>query len=423
MSNRKGHILILVENLPVPFDRRVWMESSTLTAAGYKVSVISPCPPEELEQPNRVIDGIHVYRYPMPAPTRGKLSFVREFLYCLYQTAKLTRRIWKEDCFDVIQSCNPPDTFWYIARQYKKHGVKFVFDHHDLCPELYESKYARQDFMWKALLWLEKKQFETADAVIATNESYKQIALTRGGKRDQEVAVVRSGPRLELFKAVSPDEKLRRGRRYMGVYLGVMGVQDGVDYALRAIRHALDAGLTDTCFTFIGKGDAFDGLLQLAEELRLLQDGTVLFTGRTPDDELRQYLSTADFGIAPDPKDPLNDKSTMNKIVEYMAMGLPIVSFDLEESRFSAGGAAVYVPENDTRKLGEAIVALIAEPARRAEMKEIGIRRVSECLSWEHSEKVLLAFYSRLLNKSAAEDPGAESAFSSAILPQSGMQI
>ncbi len=397
MTARKGHILILVENLPVPFDRRVWMESTSLTEAGYKVSVISPCPPEDAAEPNKVIDGIHVYRYPMPKETKSKFSFVQEFWYCLKQTEKLTRQIWQEDRFDVIHSCNPPDTFWWIARKYKKHGVKFVFDHHDLCPELYESKYNRRDVLWRALCWMEKQQFNTADAVIATNESYREVALSRGGKSPDKVAIVRSGPRLDRFQPVPPEPELKRGRKYMGVYLGVMGVQDGVDYAVRAVRHALDAGLKDTCFTFVGKGDAFDDLQVLAAKLGLIDDGTVVFTGRVSDLDLRRYLSTADFAIAPDPKDPLNDLCTMNKIIEYMAMGLPIVSFDLKESRFSAQEAAVYVPNNDEQAMGRAIVDLVNNPEQRHVMRQAARERITNGLSWEYSRGVLIDFYDELL--------------------------
>jgi glycosyltransferase involved in cell wall biosynthesis len=377
------------------------MESTTLHEAGYKVSVISPCPPNEPE-PDKVIDGIHVYRYPPPLETSGKLSFFREFWYCLRQTDQLTRRIWNEDRFDAIHSCNPPDTFWLIGRKYKRFGVKYVFDDHDLCPELYESKYGHKGFLWKCLRWMERKQFDTADGVIATNESYKEVATTRGGKKPEDVVVVRSGPRLELFKPVPPNISLKRGRKHMGVYLGVMGVQDGVDYALRAVRAALDAGLTDTSFTFVGKGDAYDSLNELAEQLNLTADGTVLFTGRLSDADLLEYLSSADFGLAPDPKDPLNNVSSMNKIVEYMAMGLPIVSFDLKESQFTAQEAAVYVPNNDEKLFGQAMIDLIADPARRARMRKIALERVEKCLGWEHSSETLLSFYGGLIGKQGA---------------------
>lgn len=395
---RKGHILILVENLPVPFDRRVWMESIALTEAGYKVSVISPCPPNELDEPDKVIEGISVYRYRMPKPTKSKFSFLQEFWYCYQQTKKLARRIWNEDRFDVIHSCNPPETFWKIAKPYKRRGVKFVFDHHDLSPELYESKFNRRDAFWKGLLWMEKKQFQTADAVIATNESYKEVAVSRGGKKPDQVAVVRSGPMLSRFTRVEPDPNLKRGREYLAVYLGVMGSQDGVDYAIRAIRHAVDKGLSNTSFTFIGSGDSFDDLVALSKELKL--EEYIEFTGRVSDEDLKRLLCTADLGIAPDPKNPLNDVSTMNKIVEYMAMSLPIVSFDLKESKYSAGEAAIYVANDDVEQMGETIIQLLSDPQKRKAMGEIGRQRVETMLAWDYSRKVLVQFYDKLLGVS-----------------------
>jgi glycosyltransferase involved in cell wall biosynthesis len=393
-GTRRGHIVILVENLPVPFDRRVWMESLALTEAGYKVSVVCPQPPND-DREHLVLEDVNIYRYRPPAPTESKFSFVREFAYCYWQTRKLVARIWRDDRFDVLQTCNPPDTFWYLAKPYKRKGVKFVFDHHDLCPELYESKYQRRDFMYRALCWLERQQFATADAVIATNESYKDVALRRGRKKSEDVAVVRSGPVLAKFRRVEPDPALRRGRKFLCVYLGVMGAQDGVDYALRAIRHAVDAGQTDASFAFIGSGDEFHRLVTLTSELGL--KNYVEFTGRISDDELRLYLSTADLGLAPDPKNPLNDVSTMNKIIEYMAMGIPIVSFDLKESRCSAEEAAVYVPNNDERAMGATIRSLLADPPRRRSMSEFGMMRVRQVLAWDHSRTVLLDFYDRLL--------------------------
>lgn len=396
----KGHILILVENLPVPFDRRVWMESLALTEAGYKVSVISPCPPTESEEPDKVIEGISVYRYPMPAPTKSKLSFLREFYYCYRQTQKLVEHVWKIDPFDVIHTCNPPDTFWKIARAYKKRRVKFVFDHHDLCPELYESKFQRRDFFYKALLWFERKQFETADAVIATNESYKEVAIQRGGKRPDQVTVVRSGPMLARFERVPPDDMLKRGKKHLCVYLGVMGPQDGVDYALRAVKAARDHGLEDAHFAFIGSGDSYDDLLALRSELGV--EDITEFTGRISDADLKRYLCTASLGIAPDPKNPLNDVSTMNKIIEYMAMSLPIVSFDLKESRYSAGDAAVYIEDDDPDAMGRAIIELLNDPAQREKMGLIGRQRVESSLAWDYSRQVLIEFYDRLLGHRTA---------------------
>jgi glycosyltransferase involved in cell wall biosynthesis len=276
--------------------------------------------------------------------------------------------------------------------------VKFVFDHHDLCPELYLSKYDRQDLFYRLLLYLERKQFETADAVISTNESYREIAIRRGGKKPEQVTVVRSGPLLARFEPVPPDPALRKGRSHLCVYLGVMGPQDGVDYAIRAAKRVISRGFEDVYFAFIGSGDSYDDLVALSRELGL--DPWVTFTGRIPDEDLKRYLCTADLGIAPDPKTPLNDVSTMNKIVEYMAMGLPVVSFDLKESRYSAGEAAVYISNDDPDAMGDAMIALLQDPDRRRKMGEIGRRRVREALAWDYSKKVLVEFYDRLLQRS-----------------------
>lgn len=390
----KGRVLILVENLPVPMDRRVWQEALALTEAGYEVSVISPRPHEEPEY--MALDGVHLYRYPLPPPTKSVVSFLYEFTYCWLQTWRLARRVWKERGFDVIQTCNPPDTFWIIGRYYKRKGVKFVFDQHDLCPELYESRFNRRGLFYKGLLWLEKQTYRTADAVIATNESYKRVAIERGDVPPDKITVVRSGPLASRFQRVEPDPALKRGRNYLGVYLGVMGAQDGVNYLLRAIHHVVHTfGFHDCHFALIGSGDMYPDLMQLSQELKLTE--FVEFTGRIPDEDLLRYFSIADIALAPDPLNPLNDVSTMNKVIEYMAVGLPIVSFDLKESRFSAQGAAVYIPNNDERAFAQAIIDLLNDPERRARMGEFGHRRFLECLSWEHSRQKLIEFYDNLM--------------------------
>ncbi len=401
----KGRILILVENLPVPMDRRVWLESLALTEAGYEVSVISPRPdgePEYLE-----LEGVHLYRYPMPPPTKSVVSFFYEFIYCWLQTWRLTRRVWKERGIDVIHTCNPPDTFWTIGRWYKRKGVKFVFDQHDLCPELYESRFGRRGILHRGLLWLEKQTYRTADGVIAPNESYRRVAMERGGIPPEKIAVVRSGPLASRFQRVEPDPSLKCGHKYMGVYLGVMGAQDGVDYLLRAIHHVVYTfGHHDTLFVLIGGGDMYPDLVRMSEALKLTDH--VKFTGRIPDDELLRYFSTADIALAPDPLNPLNDISTMNKVIEYMAVGLPIVSFDLKESRYSAQEAAVYVANNDERAFAQAILELLNDPERRQRMGEFGRKRFLECLSWEHSKQKLIEFYDRLLGHLPATQSRSE---------------
>lgn len=389
-GKEKGKILILVENLPVPIDRRVWQESLALTEAGYKVSVISPRPKGEPEY--KELQGIHMYRYKMPPPTKGTLSFFYEFTYCWIQTFKLARRVWKEQGFDVIQTCNPPDTFWPIGQHYKKRGVKYVFDQHDLCPELFESRFNRRGFFYKGLLWLEQQNYRTADMIISTNETYRCVAIERGGVPPERVTIVRSGPLASKFISGEPDPSLKRGKKYMGVYLGVMGPQDGVDYLVRAAHHVVHTlGHKDTQFAFIGGGDMFEELKAMATELNL--DDYVEFTGRISDELLLKYFSTADIAFAPDPCNPLNDVSTMNKVVEYMALGLPIVSFNLKETRYSAQSAAVYVDDNDEKAFAQTTIDLLNNPEQRQEMSAFGKERFVNTLSWEHSKKRLVRAY------------------------------
>ncbi|MFQ3611828.1 MAG: glycosyltransferase family 4 protein [Fimbriimonadales bacterium] len=377
-------------------DRRVWQESQALTEAGYEVSVISPRPPEEPEYME--LQGVHLYRYPLPPPTKSVFSFFREFTYCWFQTWRLARRVYKERGFDVIHTCNPPDTFWVIGRWYKRKGVKFVFDQHDLCPELFESRFQRKGILYKGLLWLEQQTYRTADGVIAPNESYRRVAIERGGIAPDRITIVRSGPLASRFQRVAPEPDLKQGKPYMGVYLGVMGAQDGVDYLLRAIHHVVhELKRTDILFVLIGGGDMYPDLVQLSKDLQI--ESQVHFTGRIPDEDLLRYFSTADIALAPDPINPLNDVSTMNKVIEYMAIGLPIVSFDLRESRYSAQEAAVYVSNNDEQAFGKAIVDLIDDPEKRAFMSEFGRKRFLECLSWEHSREKLVEFYDNLFAK------------------------
>lgn len=393
-TGKKGSLLILVQNLPVPMDRRVWQESLALTAAGYEVSVVSPRPPDEPEYME--LQGVHLYRYPIPPPTQGVLGFIREYTYSWLHTRRLTKRVFNEQGLDAIQTCNPPDIFWTIGRTYKRKGVQFVFDQHDLCPEVFESRFGRRGALYKWLMWLEKQTYKTADMVIATNESYRRVAMERGGFPPDKIAVVRSGPLSDQFRKVEPNPALKRGKRYMGVYLGVMGPQDGVDYLLRAIRHIVHTfNHHETQFILIGAGDMFEDLKKMAMELQI--EEYVYFTGRIPDDELLTCFSTADIAFAPDPLNPLNDVSTMNKVIEYMALGLPVVSFDLKESRYSAQEAAVYVPGSDEKAFAQATIDLLNDPERRSRMSEFGRKRFEDCLSWEHNRRNLIEAYDRLL--------------------------
>jgi len=387
-------VLILVENLPSPFDRRVWQEATTLRDAGYLVSIICPTG-RGYERKFEAIDGIHVYRYSLPVEASGTAGYAVEYAVALAWTFVLAWRVLLTRGFDVIHACNPPDLFFLIGGFFRLFGKKFVFDHHDLSPELYEAKFGRRGFFHSLLLKLEYLTFRTADMTIATNESYRRIAIGRGRMPAERVFVVRSGPSLERVKILPPDARLKRGRRYLVGYVGVMGKQEGIDYLLRAARHiVLDLGRSDIHFGLVGGGTSFEEMKALSQELGIAD--YVTFTGRVPDGEMLAMLNTADVCVNPDVANELNDKSTMNKIMEYMALGKPIVQFDLAEGRYSARRASLYARKNDAFNLAAKIVEVLDDPLRRAEMGEFGRRRVENELEWRHEVPKLLAAYEAL---------------------------
>lgn len=399
------HILILVENLSVPFDRRVWQESRALVEAGYRVTVICPMGTKQDREAETTLEGVRILRYPLRAATGGPAGYLREYSLALWHTLRLALRVRRAGPIDAVHACNPPDLLFLIALVLRLGGTRFVFDHHDLVPELFLSRFADSGRLGKLLyrvsLLLERITFAFADAVISTNESYRRVAIERGGMDPARVAVVRSAPDLSRFVPREPDPALKRGKPYLGAYLGVMGPQDGVDYALRAIAHLRDElGRTDVHFIFMGAGDAFDDLVALSERLEL--GDTVEFTGRVSDEFLQICLSTADVCLSPDPRNPLNDVSTMNKVVEYMAMARPLVSFELTEARVSAGEAAVYVPANDEAAFAVAIGELLDDPVLRKRMGELGRERVERELSWDTSRQRLIAFYAELFAERSA---------------------
>jgi glycosyltransferase involved in cell wall biosynthesis len=395
-----ARILILVENLSVPFDRRVWQESRALVEAGHEVTVICPMGAKRDSEPYARIEGVEIHRYPLDAATGGLKGYVREYGTALWRSLQLARRLDRERPFDVVQACNPPDLLFLVALPLKLRGARFVFDHHDLVPELFRSRFGRGGPLLWANQLLERATFKLADHVISTNESYRSVALTRGHVDRERTTVVRSAPDLTRFVPVAPDDSLRQGKKHLVCYLGVMGPQDGVDYALRALASIRDdLARDDIHAVFVGHGDAWDDLVALSQELGL--GDRVEFTGRVSDEDLARYLSTADVCLAPDPKNPLNDVSTMNKIVEYMAMSRPLVSFDLIEARVSAGDAAVYATPNDEREFARLVVELLDDPARRARMGAIGRQRVERELSWEHSRHELLQAYETVLGHGA----------------------
>ena len=392
-----SRVLIIVQNLSVPFDRRVWLECQALVSAGHQVAVV--CPKDNGDPDYQVLDGVELYKYQGYAPGGSKLSYIAEYAYSFAATAWLTLRARRHTGrFDVLQACNPPDIFWPIARALRAiDRTRFVFDHHDLCPELFESRFPDGPALpHKALLALERWTHRTADHVIATNDSYRDIAITRGGKSPTDVTVVRTGPDPERLKRGPEFPELRRGRRFLAAYIGVMGPQDGVDIVVRAADIVINKlGRDDIAFTVMGSGDCLEDLKALRDELGL-QDH-VEFTGRVPDEFVTRVLSTADVGLSPDPKNPLNDLSTMNKSMEYMSYELPVVAFDLRETRVSCGDAGVYVTPNDEYQYAHAIVALMDDEPKRAELGKLGRERVEHELAWSHQARAYLGVYERLL--------------------------
>ena len=388
-------VLILVENLPSPFDRRVWQEATTLLAAGYGVAIVCPTG-KGFESHYECVDGIPIYRYDLPNEAEGALGYLVEYSAALWHSFRLAWKVRRRHGFDVVHACNPPDLLFLVGGFFKwMSGAKFVFDHHDINPELYEAKFGRRDFFWKLMVWLERRTFRAADVSIATNQSYRRIAIERGGMDPARVHVVRSGPKLDRLRIQPPVPALKQGRRYLVGYVGVMGKQEGIDYLLQAARYIVkDLQRTDVHFGIVGGGTSLGEMKLLAASLGLAD--FVTFTGRVPDAELLDMLNTADVCVNPDVANEMNDKSTMNKIMEYMALGKPIVQFDLTEGRFSAGAASLYAAKNDAVDMARKIIELLDDSDRRQRMGELGRRRVEHELEWRFEAPKLLAAYEQL---------------------------
>ena len=390
LAGRK--VLIIVENLPLPFDRRVWHECLTLTAAGAQVCVICPTG-KGFEAPYEDIDGVHIYRHPLPVDAKGALGYVLEYGAALFHETRLAWTIRRKHGFDTLQGCNPPDLIFLIAWQFKWRGVRYIFDHHDINPELYEAKFGKRGVFWRLMLWWERLNFGAATVSIATNNSYRDIAIRRGGMAPEDVFVVRSGPDLNRLTIMPENRAWHNGRQHMVGYLGVMGDQEGIDLLLEAAAEIVHTHRRDVQFVLVGGGPALPDLQKQAQTLGL-QDH-VTFTGRAPDDVLFDVLSNADICVNPDRVNPMNDQSTMNKILEYMAFGKPIVQFDVREGRYSAQEASLYAAPNDTADMAAKIMTLLDDPDLRAKMGTYGRNRVEMELSWDHQVDTLVAAYQK----------------------------
>ncbi|MBN3927580.1 glycosyltransferase family 4 protein [Nostoc sp. NMS4] len=392
-------VLIIVENLPVPFDRRVWMEATTLQKAGYEVTVISPTG-NGFEKDYEIIEQIHIYRHPLPPEESSVISYLREYSWAINWQFRLAQRIWRERGFDVIHICNPPDLLFLVAAWFKLfHGTYIIFDHHDLSPEMYEAKYRRRDFFYHGLRWAERLTYATADMVISTNESHRDVALNRGHKKPEKVFIVRSAPDLSRFRRMPPNPKYRRDRKYLIGYMGVMGEPEGIDYLLRMVYYIVHKkNRFDIHFMLIGSGPMAEKLKELSKELKVAE--FVEFTGFKQGEELLERLSSCDVCVEPSPTSAYNENCTMNKILEYMAMGKAIVQFDLREGRRSAQEASLYAKPNDEVEFAEKILELLDYAERREKIGAEGRRRMEEILEWQYQAPKLLEAYDRLWQSS-----------------------
>jgi glycosyltransferase involved in cell wall biosynthesis len=395
--------LIISENAPVPSDRRVWNEACALRDAGWDVTIVCAMGETRHRAQHERLDGVAIHRYPLQAAAGGLLGYAREYGQALWRIRRLVRRLAREQGrFDVVHACNPPDFLLLAARSLRRRdGTAMVFDHHDLVPELYRAKFGEgRSPMHVVARALERVAFRMADVVICTNASYAAVATGRGGRSPEDVFIVRNGPDLARFTPVAPDPAWKRGKELLVGYLGIMGAQDGVDHALRALAW-LAPRRDDWHAVLIGDGDELSALQALAGELGIAD--RVTFAGWRLDDDIRSILSTCDVALAPDPPSPLNSFSTMIKIPEYMAMGCPVISYDLHESRVSAGSdAAVFARAGDSAALGAALDEVLGDAAQRAAMAAAGLTEVRDRLAWQHQLPALLAAYERAVGGGSA---------------------
>ena len=394
----KAKVLIIVENLPVPFDSRVWKEACSLHKHGYQVTVLCP-KGKGYSKGYELLEGVHIYRHPMPKEGNTPFGYLWEYGSALIWEFFYTWWIFFRRGFHILQGCNPPDNIFLVALPFKLFGVKYIFDHHDANPELYLSKYEKEGFFYIAQVWLEKMTFRFADVAMSTNHSYKELAVKRGGLAPEDVFVVRNGPDLDTFKPVSPKPELKHGKSYLVGYVGTMSIQEGLDILLDVAQHIKDQGRRDVHFTCVGGGPGLAGLRQMVKDKNL--EDTVNFTGRVPDQQLLDVLCTADVCVNPDKPCEMNNISTMIKIMEYMALSKPIVQFDLKEGRFSAGDAALYASHSNglVSDFAAKILWLLDHPEARSKMGEFGRKRVETALAWDYSVENLLSAYQRAFSK------------------------
>lgn len=403
MHFKGKHFLLVVENLSVPFDRRVWREAKTLSDNGAKVSVICPMQ-HQSHCKYELLEKINIYRYPQSFSNGTAIGYLKEYIIAFYQTFFLILKVHKTEKIDSIHVANPPDIFWPFAIFARLFGKKFIFDEHDLTPETYISKFngdiIRHKWMYKLQKLFQKLSYKYADAIISTNESYKQMAIKTNPRNQVKTHIVRNGPDTRYFHLKPKNNDLKKGFPFMAAYIGIMGIQDGVHYIIEAMNILVNKqNFKDVIVYLIGKGEQLDELKLLAKQYNL--ENYFVFTGRIPDEPALEILSTADICLSPDPYNPLNNFSTMNKVMEYMALGKPVVSFDLKEARYSAQAAAVYVENNNTTAFAQGIIQLLKDKAKCKTMSEFGMARIENELCWQIQANNLIDVYSNLFRNNS----------------------
>ncbi len=394
-------ILLLVENNNVPFDKRVWREAITLMENGADVSIIAP-KTKKNNKSFEILENIKIYRYNAYFAEGSKLSYIKEYLSAIFGMLFLSKKLFLKNGFHIIHIANPPDLLWIVYLPFRLMGVKLIFDQHDLTPESFLSRFdmdetKKNGLFYKLLMLNEKITYRLSNAVIVTNESYRNIAIKRGRVKNENIFTVRNGPDMRKFHKVKENNKWKKGFTYMGAYIGIMGFQDGVDILIKTMDYLVHKkNRKDILFTLIGSGDEIDNLKQLTKKLNI--EKYIEFTGRIPDEPAMEILSSADFCLSPDPRNPLNEISTMNKVMEYMVCEKPIVSFDLKEAKYSAQESAVYVKDS-IEDFANGVLYLIENPEKAKEMGEKGLKRVEEFLRWEKQENNLIEVYKKLFNE------------------------
>jgi glycosyltransferase involved in cell wall biosynthesis len=400
--------VIVVENLPVPFDRRVWQEAQALHRAGWTVSVICPTN-ADFPKPFEIIDDIAIYRHPLPPEGRGAVAYFREYSTALLHEFRLLFRVHRERGFSIIQACNPPDLIFLAALPFKLIGKRFIYDQHDVSPELFIVKFGRKGLLYRALLFFERMSYRTADRVIAANATFKDIAISRGGKTPSQVEVVYGVPDRKRIHRVEPEPGLHGGRKFILGYVGIINEQDGVDHLVRAVAHLVKViGFRDFRAVIVGSGPALEPVRSLASALEV--EDFILFTGYLKGETLLAYLSAFDIGIIPDPLNEANDLMSMNKVFEYCALGIPTACYPLKETKRLLGEAGVYAPSHEPEGLAEACLKLMGDEALRARSAAAAAKLSAESFVWENEARKYVATYERVLSPKADWDRGKEPA-------------